>query len=85
MNIHEQIKDLLDKGETVHSYALGRVGKVISVHNASPLGFDVEVCHRYLVKSHRHTHGVTTFLRGDPVKLIKEKNGYAVLNAGWIK
>lgn len=72
--MHDEIKALLDKGEIVYSFALGRVGQIMSVDN-HPSGFQVEICPKRVndrVSRHRHTHGATTFVIGDPVELVKK-------------
>lgn len=77
MNIHEDIKKLLNDGKIVYSFALGRVGQIIDVH-PHPSGFVVEVCPKGRtwnpVTRHNHQHGVTTFLIGDPVELHKKED-----------
>lgn len=71
MNIHEEIKELLVSGKIVYSFAVGRVGQIMHYtdHPVAP----IEICPRNRPhdnkKGHRHQHGATTFLSGDPVQL----------------
>ena len=87
-NIHKQIKEILDRGEIVHSIAAGRVGQIMSVGEHDATDFVVVICPYSRLwgrsKRHRHTHGVTTFLSGDSVKLEpwkKDKGIWVVVNA----
>lgn len=86
--IHDEIKRLLDNGEIVYSFAAGRVGQIMSVDN-HPSGFAIEVCPKgrtyNTITRHRHIHGATTFIVGDPVELQKKQDAdgkpvWAVVN-----
>lgn len=88
MTIHDEIKALLDRGEIVYSFALGRVGQIMSVDN-HPSGFVIEICPKSRthndITRHRHPHGATTFVVGDDVELQKKQDAsgrdiWAVIN-----
>lgn len=79
MNIHQQIADLLEKGAVVYSNAAGRVGEILAVED-NELMYQVVICPRsrlssYHAAHHKYCenggHGVTTFLKGDKVKLVQ--------------
>lgn len=84
-DINETVKHLIDAGHRVYSMAAGRVGEVLSVQGKyNP----VTICHqsrprKETDKRHRHQHGVTTFNRGDTVKVEKMKDYYVVVNTPW--
>lgn len=79
-NIHQQIKELIESGALVYSFALGRVGQIISVDD-HPSGYVVNIHNRVARFS-----GATRFDEGDPVKLVQvepDRNGrqiYKVIN-----
>lgn len=80
MGIHEQIKALIDQGETVYSFAAGRVGKIVDV-DTNPL-FPIVIEHM----RGRGRRSATTFRTGDKVKLqerqdYKGEHCWAVVNA----
>lgn len=90
MNIHNKIEKKLKKGEEVYSLALGRVGQVMGVeHRKNGRGLDgVTICPQSYSNRdgrHRHTHGFTTFLRGDGVRMRKDKvrNRWLIVNKYW--
>lgn len=76
MKPSEIIKNLLEKGETVYSCALGRIGQVKYVAE------DGEV----FINSIKGYTACTTFDRGDLVEVKKsldERYDWQVINQGW--
>jgi len=64
-NIHQRIKDKLAKGETIYSKAAGRWGEIIGVDDP-PYSLVRFKLHRTPKRI-----AVTSFLGGDPVRLIR--------------
>lgn len=83
MNIHDEIKKLLDAGTPVFSCAAGRVGEILNIDD-HPSGFVVNICPKSRSHSpvtvHRHRHGATRFDRGDAVELVQRDGIWMVVN-----
>lgn len=69
----KQIQELLDKGYTVFSHALGRIGRVIRTNG-----------NIVSIKLNRGTGG-TSFVTGDPVELVvdHDKKEAKIVHPEW--
>lgn len=92
MTIHDELRQHLAAGNVAYSFALGRVGEIMSVSDSPNDIVPVEVCPKSRTwktpAGHNHTHGATTFLAGDEVELQERQDAdgrkiLIVVNKGW--
>lgn len=79
MDIHSELRKHLAEGGVAYSFALGRVGEIMSVSNGGVNDLvPVEVCPKSRTwktpSGHNHTHGATSFAVGDAVAIQERQD-----------
>lgn len=77
MDIHDELRKHLAEGGVAYSFALGRVGEIMSVAEPGDI-VPVEVCPKSRTwktpAGHNHTHGATSFAVGDAVAIQQRQD-----------